>query len=114
MIDTGTDTSAISSSMAHAIEVEPLFESQRVQLPTGAEPYLPLHGPVTVTVGDPGIIAIRFSSIPVGVGDWDLLIGRDLLENHLGVTWDPFREVAILTAPDGARARINLGRRRRC
>ena len=112
LIDTGTDTSAISSSMAHAVEVEQLFHSQRVMLPNGAKPYLPLHGPVTVTVGEPGFITIRFSSIPVAEGDWDLLIGRDILERHLGVTWDPFRELAILSLQN--RAKVDLGRRRHC
>ena len=113
LIDTGTDTSALSSTMAHAIEAESLFESQRVQLPNGAEPCLPLHGPITVTVGGPGTsITIRFSSIPVGKGDWDLLIGRDILVDHLGVTWDPFRKLAILTPLSVAN--IDLGRRSPC
>ena len=99
--------------MAHAIEAEPLFESQQVQLPNGAEPYLPLHGPVTVTVGGPGSsITIRFGSILVGAGEWDVLIGRDILETHLGVAWDPLRELAILTLQN--RANIDLGRRPHC
>ena len=43
-------------------------------------------------------MTVRFSSIIVGEGDWDLLVGRDVLSKYMGLCWNPHDEEVLMTA----------------
>lgn len=97
LIDTASYNSLISTTMATDAGVTPLGKTQQVSLSSGSTPHLPLHGPVTITLGS-SFMTVRFSSIIVGEGDWDLLVGRDVLSKYMGLCWNPHDEEVLMTA----------------